>query len=85
MMTRTTSKTVIFAQPFVVNERDGELLPGVYTVEIEEEGFERVSSTHSRRMSLVMPCRANDGIPQYIPVEPGALAAALARDVRCGD
>ena len=78
MTTRTTSKTVIFAQPFVLNEGDGEQLPGIYTVETEEESLDLVSVTATRRISTVMHGHASG----YVDVDPNALAAALARDVR---
>ena len=82
MTTRTTSKTVIFAQPFVVNEADGEQLPGIYTVETDEQCLDFVSFPAFRRVSTVMHGHAIDGITRYINVEPNALTAALARDGR---
>ena len=81
-MTRTTSKTVIFAQPFVVNEADGEQLPGVYTVETQEVSLDFTSFHAYRRVSMVMHCHDSNGIRRYMRVDPSALAAALARDVR---
>jgi len=78
MTTRTTSKTVIFAQPFVLNEGDGEQLPGIYTVETEEENLDLVSVTGCRRVSTVIYGHAGE----YMNVDPKVLAAALARDVR---
>jgi len=82
MTTRMTSKTVIFSQPFVVNERDGEQLPGIYTVETEEESLDLVSISAYRRISTVMHCYTSNGATRYMDVDPNALAAALARDVR---
>lgn len=81
-MTRTTSKTVIFAQPFVVNETDGEQLPGVYTVETEEVSLDFTRLDAYRRVSMVMHCHDSNGMRRYMNVDPNALAAALARDVR---
>jgi hypothetical protein len=78
MTRRTTSKTVIFAQPFVLNEGDGEQLPGIYTVETEEENLHLVSATGCRRISTVIYGYAGE----YMNVDPKVLAAALARDVR---
>jgi hypothetical protein len=78
MTTRTTSKTVIFAQPFVLNEGDGERLPGIYTVETEEHNLDLVSVTGCRRVSMVIYGLAGE----YMNVDPNVLAAALARDVR---
>jgi hypothetical protein len=82
MTTRMTSKTVIFAQPFVVDEEDGEQPPGIYTVETEEELLETVSFPAYRRVSTVMHCHSNSGITKYVSIDPDALAAAQARDVR---
>jgi hypothetical protein len=85
MTTRMTSKTVIFAQPFVVNEEDGEQPPGIYTVETEEELLETVSFPAYRRVSTVMHCHSNSGITKYVSIDPRALAAAQARDVRAAE
>ena len=82
MTTRMTSRTVIFAQPFVVDEAHGEQLPGIYTVEIEEESLDLVSISAFRRISTVMHGYTSDGATRYMDVDPNALAAALARDVR---
>jgi hypothetical protein len=82
MKTRTTSRTVIFAQPFVVNEADGEQLPGIYTVETEEESLDFVSCSAYRLVSTVMQGHGSNGVTEYTRVDPDALAAALARDVR---
>jgi hypothetical protein len=85
MTRRTTSKTVIFAQPFIVNVAEGEQLPGIYTVETEEESLDLVSFSAYRRVSTVMHCHASNGVTRYMRVDPSALAAALARDVRTAD
>ena len=82
MTTRVTSKVVIFAQPFVVNDADGEQPPGIYTVETEEEFIEAVSFPAYRRVSTVMHCHSNSGITRFVSIDPHALAAALARDAR---
>jgi len=85
MRTRTTSKTVIFAQPFIVDAADGEQPPGIYTVETEEELLESVSFPAYRRVATVMHCHSNSGVVRYVNIEPRALVAALARDVRAVD
>ena len=82
MTTRTISKTVIFAQPFMVDEAEGEQLPGIYTVETEEESLDLVSCSAYRLVSTVMHCHGSNGMTRYMSVDPNALAAALARDVR---
>ena len=85
MITRVTTKTVIFAHPFVMDGIDGEQPPGVYTVETEEELLEFLSFPVYRRVSSVMACRAAGGITRFVTIEPAALNAALARDATALD
>jgi hypothetical protein len=82
MTTRVTTKTVIFARPFVVDKADGEQLPGVYTVDTEEELLESVSFPAYRRVSTVMRCPAPGGITRFVAIDPIVLDAALAREAR---
>ena len=82
MTTRVTSKTVIFAHPFVVNETDGEQPPGIYTVETEEELLESISFPVHRRVSTVMFCQGPAGVTRFVTIDPLVLGAALARDAR---
>jgi hypothetical protein len=82
MITRVTTKTVIFARPFVVDKADGEQPPGVYTVDTEEELLESVSFPAYRRVSTVMRCPAPGGITRFVTIDPIVLDAALAREAR---
>jgi len=82
MTTRVTTKTVIFAHPFVVNAMYGEQPPGVYTVETEEELLESISFPVHRRVSTVMFCHGPSGITRFVTIDPHVLEAAMARDVR---
>jgi hypothetical protein len=80
--TRVTTKTVIFAHPFVVDAMDGEQPPGIYNVETEEELLESVSFPVYRRVSTVMVCQVPGGITRFVTIDPTALDTALARDAR---
>ncbi len=83
MTRRVTSKTVVFDRPFIMDEMDGEQLPGIYIVETEEELLESLSFPAWRRVSTVIHRRApNNGTTQFITVDPAALDAALERDAR---
>ena len=82
MTTRVTTKTVIFAHPFVVSAMDGEQPPGIYTVETEEELLESISFPVHRRVSTVMFCHGPAGITRFVTIDPQVLDAALARDAR---
>jgi hypothetical protein len=74
-MTRVITKTVIFAHSFVVAGMDGEQLPGVYTIEMEEE---------MRTLSTVLLCPSASGITR-VAIDPTALNATLTRDPRAPD
>jgi hypothetical protein len=78
MTIRVTTKTVIFARPFVVNEGH-EHPPGIYTVETEEELLDTTPSA-SRRVSTVMWGYGAGGMMRFAAINPAALDAALARD-----
>jgi hypothetical protein len=82
MTTRVTSKTVIFARPFLLDGTDGEQPPGIYTIDTEEELLESVSFPAYRRVSTVIHCHAPAGITRFARVDPAALDAALAQDAR---
>ena len=82
---RVTTRTVIFVRSFLLNEADGELPPGIYTVETEEELLESVFFPAWRRVSTVMHCQAASGITRFATVNPAVLEAALARDARVSD
>jgi len=82
LTTRVTTKAVIFAHSFVVDELDGEQPPGIYTVETEEELLETVSFPAYRRVSTIIYCHGGNGVTRFATIDPATLAAALARDAR---
>jgi hypothetical protein len=82
MTTRVTTKTVIFRRPFTVDKEDGELPPGIYTVDTEEELLDTVSFPAYRRVSTVMYCSTAGGNMSLVTIDPVALEAALARDAK---
>ena len=84
MNRRVTTKCVIFTRPFVIDPLDGELPPGIYTVETEEEALEPVWFAAYRRVSTIVHVHAL-GITRFITVDPDVLAAALMRDARAAD
>ena len=80
MTRRITTQSVVFRRPFVVDPVDGEeLLPGLYTVETEEESLDTISFLAYRRVSTVIRV-CTGGTTRLIAVDPDVLAAALRRD-----
>jgi hypothetical protein len=84
MTRRVTTKSVVFTSPFVIDETDAELLPGIYTVETEEESLETMSLPSYRRISTILHVNAG-GVTRFVTVDPDVLAAALLRDRRAAD
>lgn len=84
MTTRLTTKSVIFAQPFVVDPECGELPPGIYIVETEEQLFGTHSSRAYRPISTVMHFPAMGGA-RSLTIDPDILKEALRRDNRAID
>jgi len=83
MITRVTTKTVIFSRPFVLNEADGEQPPGIYTVETEEESLDIHSGSAFRRVSTTMyryDPKAKGRVRRFLAVDLAELDAAQARD-----
>jgi hypothetical protein len=81
MTRRVTTKSVIFAQPFVVDAESGELPPGIYIVETEEQLLYTLSSRAYRRLSTVMHYPAIGGT-RFVAIDPKVLDEALKRDKR---
>ncbi len=76
---RTTTKTVTFQRPFVL---DGfpELLPaGTYTVDTDEEQLDSMLVEAWRRVATTLRVRI-DGAIECRPIDPDALHEALMRD-----
>jgi hypothetical protein len=83
MTTRITTKTVVFARPFVLNEGYGEQPPGIYTIETEEEPLDVMTISAYRRVSTVMTrydALGSGGVIRFVTINPAELEAALARD-----
>ena len=81
---RTTTKTVTFTRPFVL---DGfpELLPaGTYTVDTDEEPLDSMLVAGWRRVSTTLRVRV-DGAIECLIIDPDALHEALMRDGAQGD
>lgn len=83
MTTRTTSRTVRFAHPFVLSGVEGEQPAGTYEVEFDEELLPGLSFPVYRRVEarITLPFRTVAAIGhQTVPVSLDELEAALARD-----
>lgn len=83
MTTRTTTKSVTFAHPFVLGELKEVLPPGVYVVEADEELIEGVDVIAYRRVAIVFhlpSTSANPALTRTITLHPRELDAALVRD-----
>jgi hypothetical protein len=75
-MNRTTSTQVTFIHPFRLDDVEGMLPAGTYTVETEEELLQSISFPVWQRVAsvILLPRRA------AVSIEPATLAAALALD-----
>ena len=76
---RTTKSTVTFNAPFTLNDSVGELPPGTYDLEVDEEeilGSERVAYRRVETL-LFVRCR---GTTRTLTIDPKHLEAALQRD-----
>ena len=87
MSTRTTTRTVTFARPFVISGMDREGQAGTYVVETYEELVEPLSFVAYRRISTsirVPQPSGRPGIVETYVIDPGALEAALTKDTADG-
>ena len=83
MTTRTTSKTVSFAHPFLLRGVDRSLPAGDYKVVTDEELIEGLSFPVYRRMStmILVPAQPQQRSSiEMVTVDPGDLLAAQDRD-----
>lgn len=83
MTSRSTTRTVRFAQPFTLTSMEGEQPPGTYEIEIDEELLPGVSFPVYRRVEarITLPFNAMGASGhQTVPVALDELDAALARD-----
>lgn len=79
MTTRTTSRTVIFQHPFVLDGFARDAPAGTYLVQTEEELMDTVLSVVWKRTSTLIRVRTAAGT-QDIFIDPEQLDAALLRD-----
>jgi hypothetical protein len=83
MTMRTTSNTVSFTRPFVLNGIDGVQPAGTYTVETDEELLQDLSFPAYRRIATVifLPSRPGSAVSaQVVDIDPLELKAILERD-----
>jgi hypothetical protein len=83
MMNRTTSKTVTFRHPFLLDGLDEPHPAGSYTVETAEELLQALSFPAWRRLytTIRLPGRPGASVlEQTATIDPEALDAALAGD-----
>jgi hypothetical protein len=79
MTTRTTHKTVTFANSFALDEIDGILPAGAYEVDTDEELIGDVSVLAYRRVATMIHVH-RDGATQVFRIDPTELDARLMRD-----
>jgi hypothetical protein len=80
---RSTSRTVHFARPFMVPGLGGVQPPGDYLIETEEELLDGLSFDAWRRVATTIRLpRRPDGPPveQVVRIDPAAIEKALAID-----
>jgi hypothetical protein len=79
MTTRTSSATVIFRKPFMLDGVDGILPAGSYIVDTEEEQLDTFSMTAWRRVATIIQLK-RAGATDIVTINPEKLREALARD-----
>ncbi len=83
MTIRTSTKTVTFMKPFVLDGFDEELPAGAYRVETDEELLEGISFPAYRRVMTLIHLHEKPGCPGFaetMTIDPNELDAALLRD-----
>lgn len=83
MTIRTTSRTVTFARPFVLDGLDEIQPAGAYVVETDEELLDSVSFPVYRRILTVIRLHARPaqpGVTRSMTIDPQEIEAALGRD-----
>ena len=80
MTTRTSSKTVTFARPFLLKGIDRELAAGSYRVVTDEKLIEQLSFPVYRRVSTMIFVPAHASSVEMVSVDPLDLQAAQDRD-----
>jgi len=79
MTMRTTSKTVTFRRPFVLEGFPALLPAGTYAVDTDEEALDSMLFQGWRRVSTTMRVRTG-GAEEVWSIDPDALHEALMRD-----
>jgi hypothetical protein len=79
MTTRTTSKTVTFSRPFILDGFERVAPAGTYQVETEEELLEDVSFPAWKRVMTSIEL-THLGTTQHVWIDPAELHEALMRD-----
>lgn len=92
MMTRTSTRTVTFGEPFTLSGLEGEQPAGTYTIETDEELIPSLSFTAYRRTAtwLRLPGRREGaepsaGFSEVVAIDPVELDRVLARDAARGE
>lgn len=80
---RTRPSTVGFQYPFTLNRDVGELPPGTYAIEIDEEEIQATDRTAYRRIAIYFYVE-NSASTRTIVVSPADLESALERDLNPG-
>jgi hypothetical protein len=77
---RTRNSTVTFQRPFTLNRDVGELPPGNYDIEIDEEEIQATDRAAYRRVIIYFYVQTSTST-RTIVVNPADLDSALARDL----
>ena len=78
---RTRKSTVIFQHPFTLSKGVGELPPGSYDIEIDEEEIQATDRTAYRRVAIYLYVR-DPRSTRTIVANPTDLESALERDLK---
>ena len=80
---RTRKSTVSFQRPFTLNRDVGELPPGSYDIEIDEEEIQASDRTAYRRIAIYFYVQSSAST-RTVVVNPMDLESALERDLKPG-
>lgn len=83
MASRTSSRQVTFRESFWISGFDSRQPAGTYTIDTEEELIETLSFQAWRRVATTVRL-TRCGTTEYLPIDPGELDDALARDAEQG-
>ena len=76
---RTRKSTISFQNPFTLNRDVGELPPGSYDIEIDEEAIQAPDRTAYRRVAIYFYVRSSAST-RMIVLTPAELESAMERD-----